>query len=434
MSGAAPPLAESPPPAGLGLGIDLGTSGVRAAVIDAAGTLQAEAALPFTRAARGDAEAVWQAVTALVRALPASVRAEVRRIAVDGTSGSILFVDAAGRPAGPISLYNDRARPEHAAAIAAAAPAESAARGATSPLARALALLPDAPELRLLHEADWIGARLTGVWGLSDENNALKTGYDPRDGFWPEWIWRLGLRESQLPAIRPAGAPLAPLRADVASALGLSHDAWVMAGTTDGCAAFLATGARTPGEGATALGSTLTIKLLTRAPVFAPAYGVYSHRIGGQWLAGGASNAGGAVLARFFTPAEIAALSAHIDPSRPSGLDYYPLPAPGERFPVNDPDLAPRLTPRPADDAAFLHGLLEGLARIEAEGYRRLAALGADPLRAVRSTGGGAKNPAFSTIRARMLGVPLRPALSQDAAVGTALLALGLVGEGRAPS
>ncbi len=140
------------------------------------------------------------------------------------------------------------------------------------------------------------------------------------------------------------------------------------------------------------------------------------------------------MLARFFTPAEIAALSARIDPSRPSGLDYYPLPAPGERFPVNDPDLAPRLTPRPADDAAFLHGLLEGLARIEAEGYRRLAALGADPLCAVRSTGGGAKNPAFSAIRARMLGVPLRPALSQDAAVGTALLALGLVGEGRAPS
>lgn len=37
------------------------------------------------------------------------------------------------------------------------------------------------------------------------------------------------------------------------------------------------------------------------------------------------------------------------------------------------------MSPRPADDAAFLHGLLEGMARIEALGYERLAALGASP-------------------------------------------------------
>lgn len=37
-------------------------------------------------------------------------------------------------------------------------------------------------------------------------------------------------------------------------------------------------------------------------------------------------------------------------------LDYYPLLRPGERFPVNDPGLPPRLTPRPEDDAVFLQG------------------------------------------------------------------------------
>ena len=59
----------------------------------------------------------------------------------------------------------------------------------------------------------------------------------------------------------------------------------------------------------------------------------------------------------FFTDARLLELTPLLDPSRPSGLDYYPLTRPGERFPVNDPGLQPRLTPRPDDDAAFLQGV-----------------------------------------------------------------------------
>lgn len=74
------------------------------------------------------------------------------------------------------------------------------------------------------------------------------------------------------------------------------------------------------------------------------------------WLVGGASNTGGAVLRQLFTDSELQRLTARIDPSCPSGLDYYPLTVPGERFPVNDPTLQPRMTPRPDDDALFLQG------------------------------------------------------------------------------
>src|SRR5690606_530883 len=126
------------------------------------------------------------------------------------------------------------------------------------------------------------------------------------------------------------------------------------------------TGASEAGEGVTALGSTLTIKLLAEAPIFAPQFGIYSHRIGERWLAGGASNSGGKVLAHYFTPSRIAQLSANIDPDRPSGLDYYPLLGAGERFPFADPAMLPRMDPRPPDDAEFLQGLLEGIGRIEA--------------------------------------------------------------------
>jgi len=129
------------------------------------------------------------------------------------------------------------------------------------------------------------------------------------------------------------------------------------------------------------------------------------------------------VLRQFFDDRQLAALSEKIDPIVASALDYLPLPRAGERFPVNDPQLAPRLTPRPADDAEFLHGLLESLARIEARGYGLLTELGATPVRRVETAGGGAKNPVWMKIRQRLLGVPVTRAPHTQAAYGAALLA-----------
>jgi len=60
------------------------------------------------------------------------------------------------------------------------------------------------------------------------------------------------------------------------------------------------------------------------------------------------------VLAQFFTAEGIRETSRRIDPDVATGLDYYPLPAPGERFPINDPAFEPRMMPRPQDDAVFL--------------------------------------------------------------------------------
>ena len=93
----------------------------------------------------------------------------------------------------------------------------------------------------------------------------------------------------------------------------------------------------------TSLGSTLAVKLVSEARVDDARFGVYSHRLDGAWLVGGASNAGGVVLRQLFTDEQLAALSRDIDPAAASPLDYYPLPRKGERFPVADPDMAPRL-------------------------------------------------------------------------------------------
>jgi sugar (pentulose or hexulose) kinase len=93
------------------------------------------------------------------------------------------------------------------------------------------------------------------------------------------------------------------------------------------------------GIAVTSLGSSLAIKILGPDHIDDPRIGFYSHRLGDVWL--------GAVLAKRFSTEEIVRMSESIYPENPTGLNYYPLNEPGERFPINDPSLPPSLEPRP---------------------------------------------------------------------------------------
>jgi sugar (pentulose or hexulose) kinase len=370
-------------------------------------------------------------VREVVRRAAATAAGRIRSLAIDGTSGTLLVAYEAGRPLAPAGTYNDASAAHLAPRIEEAAPPESGAHGATSPLARLLVLQAEQPNARhALHQADWLAARLTGRLGRSDENNALKLGYDPVARDWPGWLDALGVRRDLLPEVVPPGTPLGPVLPELAAELGLPPGCLVVAGTTDGCASFLATGADAIGDGVSALGTTLTIKLLSDMPVFAPAFGVYSHRLGDRWLVGGASNSGGKALLRFFTPERMAELTPLLRPDLPTGLRWHPLPERGERFPFADPTLTFAPEPRPADDAVFFQALLEGIAQVEAGAYDRLRQLGGPPLRSVRTVGGGAANPAWTAIRVRLLNVPMLEPASLEPAYGTALLALQGAGHG----
>jgi sugar (pentulose or hexulose) kinase len=414
----------------LALGIDVGTSGVRAVAMDRNGALiaSAEAAMPAPTRINGhlrqDAH-IWRvALCETLDQLRLAVDLErIAAVAVDGTSGTIVPLDAGGSPLALASMYNDTGEENAVAQVSAAAPRDTAARGASSPLARALALQETSGIARIAHQADWITGQLSGDFSISDENNALKSGYDPRLRRWPDWVARCGLDMGLLPHIVPAGARVGTVSPAAVARFGFAKETAVVAGTTDGCAAFLATGANETGAGVTSLGTTLTIKLLSETPVFSPEFGIYSHRIGDEWLAGGASNSGGAVLLRYFDKDRMNALESRLRPAEPTGLDYYPLLAPGERFPINDAHYLPRVLPRPADDAQFFQALLEGIANVERLAYRRLGEIGASPLTSLRSVGGGAHNKAWTAIRQRMVGVPFHPAMSEEAAAGTAMLA-----------
>ncbi|OAN79535.1 carbohydrate kinase [Jannaschia sp. EhC01] len=417
----------------LSLGIDLGTSGIRSAVIDGAGDV-----VSMARASYGtqdpdwiDADTWWTGVVECLTNQIAALRhagidpARIRQIGVDGTSGSVVLAAADLRPVTRALMYNSGGFKQEARQIAARAPDPHITRGTSSALARALRLQAedvDREGAHLLHQADFIAAKLIGRGGYSDHNNALKTGYDPERDTWPDWFDTLGLRLDLLPKVLPAGAPAAPISAQVAAQFGLSREAIIHVGTTDSIAAFLAAAPLRLGMAVTSLGTTLAIKLLGPDRIDAPEIGLYSHRLGDGWLVGGASNTGGGVLLQEFDAGQLAALSEQIDAGAASSLDYYPLPKPGERFPINDPALPPRMTPRPSDDVDYLHGLLEGIARIERQCYEAMVARGAVWPKAVFTAGGGASNPTWTAIRERVLGMPLAPAQHAEAAVGTARL------------
>ena len=421
----------------ISLGIDFGTSGARAIVIDEEASILVEAKYTFTTSQLA-ATTYWQtALFCLIEQIPSQIRREIKTIAINGTSSTVLLCDWAGNPVKAPLLYNDACSVAVIDKLQAIAPPNHTVISATSSLAKLL-LWEEHSQAEsgnennkgnklknyyFLHQADWLAFLLHGQLGVSDYHNALKLGYDVERLCYPDWLIALPFLPL-LPKVLIPGRPVGEVTAQMQSRFGFQRNCLVCAGTTDSIAAFLASGARSPGEAVTSLGSTLVLKLLSHTRVEDSRYGIYSHRLGELWLTGGASNTGGAVLRQFFTDAQLESLSYKIDAQTESPLDYYPLVKPGDRFPINDPQLPPRLEPRSENEVDFLHGLLESMARIEARGYQLLQRLGATQLNCVYTAGGGARNQVWTKIRTRHLQVPLVKPVQAEAAYGTALLAL----------
>ncbi|MEB3333380.1 MAG: FGGY-family carbohydrate kinase [Cyanobacteriota bacterium] len=412
----------------LALGVDFGTSGVRLAVIDPAGETLVERGSPYPGAF--ERPELWRdALIALMLSLPLELRQQVGALALAGTSGTLLLchgdgslLDGALSQALPYHLACPEQVPEARRLLGTDRHPAGQASGS---LARALRLLEasrrlaSSSPLLIRHQADWLMGWLLGDWHWGEEGNNLRLGWDLMS---QGWLGTLGSAPwaCSLPEIVASGTVLGGVAPSVASSLGLPESCQVVAGTTDANAGVLAA-APSDDEGITVLGTTLVVKQTVPCPI--QAEGVSCHRLNGRWLIGGASNTGAGILMRYFDPDQVKELSRQINAKVSGNLRLLPLLSRGERFPVDDPQLEPILEPRPVSDAAFLQALLEGITRIEQQGWQRFKELGAPPIRRVITLGGGARNPQWRLMRERMLGLPIlnRPELS--AALGMARLA-----------
>ncbi|RWR81764.1 Carbohydrate kinase [Cinnamomum micranthum f. kanehirae] len=413
------------------LGMDFGTSGARYVLIDKQGTVHAEGKREYPKFIASnviDWATSWrETLFLLLKDVPVSCSPYVSSISIDGTSATTLIIDSStGMPLSRPLLYNESC-PDALPMVKSIAPENHTVCASSSTLCKLISWWnshhSDKESPILQHQADWLLWLLHGKFGVTDYNNALKVGYDPETDSYPSWLLSQPYCRL-LPSVKAPGTPIGFIKEDIRVKYGFPKDCVVCTGTTDSIAAFLAAGATQPGKAVTSLGSTLAVKLLSTCRIEDARFGVYSHRLDDQWLVGGASNTGGAVLKQIFTDDQLEQLSKEINPSEPSPLDYYPLPDIGERFPVADPKMKPRLHPRPENDAEYLHGILESIARIEAKAYLLLKELGATEAQEVFTAGGGAKNKQWIKIRERVLGLPVSRALQTEAAYGAALLAL----------
>ena len=415
----------------LSLGIDIGTTGVRTATIDSREQVFSISKIKHIpqNSIKINPSIWWDTVKQAIRLNLNDLNKkgissfEINKLAVDGTSGTVLLTNERLQPVTRAIMYNASGFKKEEKIIEKFSPETHIAKGQNSTLARALKLIEEDKNSNakyLMHQADFIVANLLKKGGFSDQNNTLKLGYDVKNNSWPEWILKAGLKKYLLPIVCPVGKNLGKLNTTVANELGLNRNVNIYAGTTDSNAGFLACSNFEKGSAVTSLGSTLAVKVLSENHIEDPNIGLYSHKIGNYWLAGGASNTGGNLLKKFFTDKEILDLSKDINPDNLSGLEYYPLKKVGERFPINNPKLMPCLTPRPKSDTLFLHGLLEGMAKIERKSYEAIAKLGGGFPNHIYTVGGGSKNLIWEKIRVNIIKTKISHGKNVEAAVGTA--------------
>jgi sugar (pentulose or hexulose) kinase len=421
-------------PDAIWLGLDIGTQSARALAVTPDGDVLAVAAFPLAshrdgvrhEQAAGD---WWEAAAAACRETLARIPAgAVQALAICGTSGTVVAVDAEGEPLGPGLMYDDsRARVEAERADRAGAAVWDQLGYAGMPASWALPKLlwllrAHGREMRLAHQPDFVAARLVGHRVAADWSHALKTGYDLVADRWPQEVLdRLGVEAGVLPDVVPPGALLGSVGADGAEATGIPAGTPVRAGMTDGCAAQIAAAALTPGSWNSVLGTTLVLKGVTPEPLRDPLGAVYSHRLpGGDWLPGGASSVGAGALG---AGRDLEALDRAASAHEPAGAIAYPLVSRGERFPFRAPDAEAFLLGEPADDGDRHAALLQGVAFTERLSYDYLDRLGAPVDGRLTLTGGGARSRYWCQLRADVLRRPVTVPRDAEPALGMAALA-----------
>jgi xylulokinase len=430
------------------LGIDVGTQGVRVVAASLTGSVAARVGKSFTDTEtrpgpdgrfEQECERWFEALTAALGDLWAQLSlqghgpADVVAAAADSTSGTIVPVDVHGRPLAPAIMYSDQRSRSEAEALNEAG-VEFCRRtgvrfGASYGLPKAAWLARNEPEnwartAHMAHAADVIVAWLTGVAGITDANNALKTGYDAAAGAWPDFISAAGIDQDKLPRVYRAGAPVGAVSAAAAAVTGLSTATQVLLGTTDGCAEQFSSGAAEPGQWNSVLGSTLVLKGLSSEFIRDPDGVVYCHpHPDGLWMPGGAANTGCRALDAKFPGIDRDAWSREALLRAPTRLSAYVLDAPGERFPFCAPDAAAFIDGVANDVRDMYSAALTAIGFTERLALERLRGLGCSSADCVFTTGGGAASDEWAQIRADALGLPVLRTQSPGAAMGCAVLA-----------
>lgn len=427
------------------LGIDVGSSSVKACVIDHDGrTLDFVTTdignlmrRPEPSWAERDPETLWDAVRLTLQKL--TNQRNIESICVDATSGSVLAVDHDLRPLSPILLYSDKRAEQEAGYIL---QESSVARHyeVYLPLDPYL-VLPKILWMRshlanfgnaskILHEGDFIQMKLTGRVCTSP-NVAGKAHIDIRSGDYLRDLYEdLKVGMDLLPLVKPIGESIGHVCVPCSEQTKLPEEAVVINGVTDSTASDIATGTLDVGQLNASIGTSLVVHAAADNPTPDRLKRIYyKSYVQGRFLAGGATDAGTlpmTSLSRLLGKAvQELDRDAEKVPAGCEGLIAQPQWI-GSRVPYHNPNIRgffAGITERTLTSGHLFRSIVEGNAVIVSELVDIIEEVTRARVLEIRTSGGGSKSEIQNRTIADATGRRVLAIETNEASIGSAILA-----------
>jgi xylulokinase len=449
------------------LGIDVGTGGTRAVVVNERGQVIAAGAgehAHFTSRQSGWAEQDprdwWRATQEAIRAVLArGVPAEsIGAVGFSGQMHGAVLLDDNGEVLRPAIIWCDQRTGPQCREITETIGAQRLVELTANPALTGFTL----PKLLWVREherqiwarvrtvllpKDYVRFRLTGERGMDVADASGTLLFDVVHRRWSaEVAQALEVDESLLPPVVESPEVVGGISGEASSATGLKSGTLVVAGAGDQAAGAVGLGVVRPGAVSATIGTSGVVFAATDRPALDPQGRVHTfcHAVPGRWHVMGVTQGAGLSL-RWFRdqfgagaddgrdPYERLCVEAAQVPAGAAGLLWAPY-LMGERTPHLDPNARAALVGLTASHTRghVVRALLEGVAFSLRDTLTIFEQMNV-PVASIRLGGGGAHSPVWRQIQAEIYGRTVElPAAEEGAAYGAALLAG--VGAGAWPS
>ena len=411
------------------LGIDVGTSSVKAVLMDGNGQLVSQGSAPLTVErpqplwSEQNPDAWWRATVEAVRALPAKERQAVKGIGLSGQMHGATLLDAADKPLRPAILWNDGRSEAECAELEKLEPRSRqitgniAMPGFTAP--KLLWVKHHEPDIfskvkTVLLPKDYVRLKLNGEKAGDMSDNAGTLWLDVAERDWSDAMLKAtGLSRANMPKAVEGTAATGKLTAAVANELGVPQVV-VAGGGGDNAASAVGVGVVAPGQAFLSLGTSGVLFVVTDKfrPNPAKAVHAFCHCLPGVWhqmsviLTAAAAIDWVTQLAGYKNVVETVAAAEKrgLHKQTPIFLPYLS----GERTPHNDPHARGVFFGLSAEttSADLAYAVLEGVAYAFADGIDVLKEAGSE-IGDVTVVGGAARLPYWGPMLASALDVPL---------------------------
>lgn len=418
------------------VGIDIGTSSVRAVAVDmagrtlAAGQCEYDIIKPKLNQAEQNMEMMWDATVQAVRQMlegNGGLKESIKGIGYSGQMHGLVMLDKSGKPIRNAIIWADQRTAEEIARIYETVPKEEFGAVYCNRLSTGFALTslmwvrehePENYEKidKIMCPKDYIRYRMCGELG-TDASDASSTGmWDMKKRTWAyDILKKLDIPFSFLPESREAYERAGEVTAECAGLTGLKEGTAIAYGGGDSLMMELGNGMIKNGFMASTIGTACHLTCALDAPLYDPGLrtNTWCHASERLWSIMGAHLSGGVALKwlknnilEMGTFDEMNEYAAKV-PEGSEGLLFLPY-LNGERTPHNDPDAKAvylGMTLKHTK-AHMIRSTMEGIVYSMKESMAILESLGIRADRVIAS-GGGAKSPLFRQIQADMYNCPV---------------------------